>query len=375
MDSSNPQIPFLRAVFPHDIHESLAGVFESGYVGSGELVALFEQALENYLGAPAAMMTSSCTAALILTYVAVGIGRDSCVLSTPMSCAATNIPLLQLGARIEWLDIDPLSGNVTAETLSDGLRQCDTADAVVIMDWGGVPCDYSAIGAECRKRKIPLILDAAQSFGTSFANRLWPSEPDYVCHSFGPTKLFSSVEGGAVLAASQASLERMRTLRWYGIRREARDPLRFWEYDIEEVGYRFVSNNISAAIGLRMLGQINSRLQHHRKLAGLYDEMLARVPGLRIGIRPNGSRPNFWLYTILVENREGLLSKLHSAGIHAATPHKRNDELLAAWNGAARATELKGLKEFSQQYLCLPIGSWMQSGDVERICRIVKEGW
>src|ERR1700720_4657983 len=105
MESSDPKIPFLRAVFPDGIQEDLAEVFRSGYVGSGDWVSSFERALEAYLGAPAAVATSSCTAALTLAYVAVGIEAGSVVLSTPMSCAATNIPLLQLGTSIEWLDV------------------------------------------------------------------------------------------------------------------------------------------------------------------------------------------------------------------------------------------------------------------------------
>lgn len=375
MDSSLPEIPFLRAVFPDGIQDSLAEIFQSGYVGSGEVVSSFERALEAYFGAPAALVTSSCTAALTLTYVGVGIGANSVVLSTPMSCAATNIPLLQLGAKIEWLDIDPLSGNVTAESVAEGFSRCEAARAVVIMDWGGVPCDYPAIAAVCRSRKTPLILDAAQSFGSSYLNRLWPTEADYVCHSFGPTKLFSSVEGGAILAKSSESLERVKALRWYGIRRESRDSLRFWEYAVEELGYRFVSNNVSAAIGLRMLSQIGERLCHHRKLAAAYDVILAGIPGLEIGVRPPGSKPNFWLYTILVEDRDNLLSKLHSCGVRAATPHKRNDELLAAWNKEQQSVRLSGLERFSQQYLCLPIGSWMQSNDIERVGELIKTGW
>jgi dTDP-4-amino-4,6-dideoxygalactose transaminase len=375
MESSDLEIPFLRAVFPDGIQESLAEVFRSGYVGSGELVSSFERALEAYLGAPAALATSSCTAALTLTYVDVGIAAGSFVLSTPMSCAATNIPLLQLGARIEWLDVDPFSGNVTAESVAEGLQRCEAAKAVVIMDWGGVPCDYPAIASECRRRETPLILDAAQSFGSSYLNSLSPTDADYVCHSFGPTKLFSSVEGGAILAKSDAKIERMRTLRWYGIHREARDSLRFWECEVEELGYRFVSNNVSAAIGLRMLTQIDERLRHHRELAAAYDEMLTGIPGLRIGVRPPGSKPNFWLYTILVEERERLMSKLHSRGVHAATPHKRNDYLLAAWNNAPPLGKLVGLDQFSEQYLCLPIGSWMRLVDIEKVCQFIKDGW
>jgi dTDP-4-amino-4,6-dideoxygalactose transaminase len=375
MKRDQTEIPFLRANFPKGLHEDLAEVLDSGYVGTGDWVSAFEHALELYLGAPPVISTSSCTAALTLSYITAGVKQGSVVLSTPMTCAAANIPLLQLGAKIEWLDIDPLSGNVTGESVAEGFKRQPKAQAVVIMDWGGVPCDYAAIVAECRRRGTSLILDAAQSFGSLHEGRRYPHQIDYVCYSFGPTKLFSTVEGGAVVTGEHTVVERIRALRWYGIQRESRDRLRFWEYQVEELGYRFVSNNLFAAVGLRMLSRIEDRLRYHRELAREYDELLSGILGLRLGKRPHGSKPNFWLYTVLVDARESLISKLHSHGIHAATPHQRNDQLLAAWNDVPSSGDLVGVGEFNRKYLCLPIGPWIRLDDVEKICGLIRSGW
>jgi dTDP-4-amino-4,6-dideoxygalactose transaminase len=372
---TSPEIPFLRASFPAKIHDDLGAVFDSGYVGAGELVASFEHALENYLGATSIISTSSCTAALTLAYHDAGVGRASTVLSTPMTCAATNIPLLQLGAKIGWLDVDPNSGNVTAEAVIDGFNRHPSACAVVIMDWGGVPCDYASIVSECRQRRAALILDAAQSFGSLYDGQRYPREVDYVCYSFGPTKLFSTVEGGAVATRRHVCSERMKMLRWYGIRRESRDSLRFWDYEVEELGYRFVSNNLFAAIGLRSLSSIEERLRHHRLLADIYDQELRDIPGLYVAERLAGTHPNFWLYTVLAEQRERLLLKLHSHGIQAATPHRRNDHLLAAWNDSCDSENFAGVEKFDRSYVCLPIGPWVQPDDIERMSRVIRLGW
>jgi perosamine synthetase len=312
---------------------------------------------------------------LTLAYLDAGVTRGVTVLSTPMTCAAANIPLLQLGAKIGWLDVDPNSGNVTAESVIDGFNRHPSACAVVIMDWGGVPCDYASIGRECRRRKTALILDAAQSFGSLYDGQLYPLDVDYVCYSFGPTKLFSTVEGGAVATAQHLSNKRMKALRWYGIKRESRDPLRFWEYEVEEPGYRFVSNNLFAAIGLGSLSSIEARLRHHRQLADIYDQELRDIPGLRVGQRLPRTHANFWLYTVLAEERERLLLKLHSHGIQAATPHRRNDELLEAWNDSGDSENLAGVEKFDRSYVCLPIGPWVQPDDVERMCRVIRLGW
>lgn len=367
-------IPFLRASLPSTLNDDLAEVLNSGYVGAGANVESFEHALEDYLGASTVLATSSCTAALTLAYIDAGIRQGSVVLSTPMTCAATNIPLLQLGAKIGWLDVDPFSGNVTSESVAQGFKRYPEAQAVVIMDWGGVTCDYSSILAECRLRNAPLILDAAQSFGSLHDGKRHPGDIDYVCYSFGPTKLFSTVEGGAIAINEHSDAERIRTLRWYGIRRESRDTLRFWDYHVEELGYRFVFNNVFAAIGLRLLSDIDARLSHHRMLAKIYDELLSGTPHLRLGKRLPTSDPNFWLYTTLVDEREQFLTKLHSHGIHAATPHRRNDQVLAAWNDE-NGFVFPGVNQFDQSYVCLPIGPWLQVDDIERVCELIKTGW
>src|SRR6185436_5525555 len=91
-----PSIPFLKSHFPGEIADDLAAVLASGYVGAGDQVRSFEEALQVYLGAPPVLSTSSCTAALTLAFVDANVSPGTTVLSTPMTCAATNIPLLHL---------------------------------------------------------------------------------------------------------------------------------------------------------------------------------------------------------------------------------------------------------------------------------------
>jgi dTDP-4-amino-4,6-dideoxygalactose transaminase len=148
------------------------------------------------------------------------------------------------------LDVDPMSGNVTAESAASGLARFRDAKAVVIMDWGGTPCEYARIASECGRHNATVILDAAQSFGSTCGGLLIPKEIEYVCYSFGPTKLLSAVEGGAIATRNRAAEHRLKALRWYGIQRESRDSSRLWEYGVEELGNRYVTNNICATVAL-----------------------------------------------------------------------------------------------------------------------------
>lgn len=368
-----PWLPFLQASFPPGVTSVLEPMFASAYVGAGPRVREFERALEAYLGASHLLCTSSCTAALTLAYLQVGVRAGDVVLATPMTCAATNVPLIHLGATIVWLDIDASTGNVTPATLEAGLRACPEARAAVIVDWAGTPCDYAGLGAVARTRGASIILDAAQSFGSTYRGSLLPSVGDFICYSFGPTKILSSVEGGAVITRDAGVAAAIRAARWYGVERDARSALEFWDYDIFEPGHRFITNDVFATVGTYMLQRFAGRLATHRALAALYRAELDATPGLALAAVPRDVEPNYWMFTVSAERRSDLLRKLHGAGIHAATPHNRNDRLSCFRRLPAQ--DLPGATRFADTYLCLPIGPWVRPEDCLRVCAAIRSGW
>jgi dTDP-4-amino-4,6-dideoxygalactose transaminase len=367
-------VPFLRAEFPPGMGALLEEVMRSGYVGAGPRVDAFEKELAAYLGVPEVVCTSSCTGALTLVYADAGIGPGSVVLTTPVTCAATNVPLLHLGARIRWLDVDPLTGNVTPDAVRQALEAEPEARMAVIMDWAGLPCEYQEIERLCAARGCALVVDAAQSFGSTYGGQRFALGAGTACYSFGPTKILSSVEGGAVATRDSALAARLRKARWYGIDRNSRDPLRFWNYDIERPGHRFTMNDVFAAVGRTMLPRLDDRVRHHREIAALYRAGLQGVPGLVLP--PDDAHPhsNYWMFTVVAESRDGLLARLHGAGIQAAVPHNRNDEM-ACFHSHRPRESLPGVDHFASRYLCLPIGPWVGARECERACAVIRSGW
>lgn len=368
-------IPFLKAMFPKHVVDSLHSIFSSGYVGAGKKVQEFENHLSKFLSRDGVLCTSSCTAALTLAYKLAGISQGTKVLTTPMTCAATNIPLLHLGAEIRWVDVDPITGNVTPETLSLGLKHNPDCRIVVIMDWGGMPCNYREIEQLTSEHNVTLVLDGAQSFGSKYLGSYSGSSAHFVCYSFGPTKILSSVEGGAIATANKKLIPQIRKLSWHGIDRSSRDSIRFWEYQVETAGYRFISNDVFASIGINMLRLLPERIVYHRRIAKRYQLGLKNVPGVTLPPSPYEVVSNYWMFTILVENRRELIRKLHSLGIHAAIPHSRNDHLLCFKSDSNDFPQLSGVDYFSKHYLCLPIGPWVSIEMVDQICKEISSGW
>jgi dTDP-4-amino-4,6-dideoxygalactose transaminase len=343
-------------------------------VGAGDRVTAFERAIADYLGVKHVVCTSSCTAALTLCYEDAHVAAGDIVLSTAMTCAAANIPLLHLGARIVWLDVDPITGSVTPDALAAGLRLHPDARIAVVMDWAGLPSEYEGLRAAAFDAGIPLVLDAAQSFGSTLDGARCGSGATYVCYSFGPTKIFSAVEGGAIVTDDAEVARKFRALRWYGVDRAARDTVAFWEYDITTPGHRFTTNDVFATIGLQMLPRLEARLAHHRRIAAIYESRLRLVSGLVLPPPDARRESNYWMFSITAERRDDLMRRLHSEGVHAATPHNRNDHL-GCFRAAAAPARLPGLDAFGSRYLCLPIGAWVSEDDAERICAIVAAGW
>lgn len=371
--SAEQPIPFLRAEFPAEIVDKIMAVLTSGYVGAGPVVDDFELAIQEYLSAPNVVCTSSCTAALSLVYEELGATRGTRVLSTAMTCAATNLPLLHAGSEIIWLDVDPHSGNVTPQTLATALAEQPEVHLAAIVDWAGMPCDYEGLRKVAQSHGIPVVLDAAQSFGSTVDGSRLPSLGDYICYSFGPTKILSGVEGGAIVTRHHGSARKLRSARWYGVDRAARDPVAFWQYDILEPGHRYTTNDVFATVGLHMLKRFEARLETHRRVAAIYMSRLADVVGLTLPVIGSSIAPNFWMFTITVDRRADFIRKLHARDIHAATPHNRNDHLSCFAGRPSR--DLPGLTHFAEHYVCLPVGPWVSEEDAERVCEVIRTGW
>jgi dTDP-4-amino-4,6-dideoxygalactose transaminase len=236
-----------------------------------------------------------------------------------------------------------------------------------------MPCAYDEVRAVAKEAGIAIVLDAAQSFGSTVDGRTLPTVGEYICYSFGPTKILSSVEGGAVVNAGRPAPQSMRRARWYGIDRAARDPVNFWQYDITTPGYRYTSNDVFAAVGLQMLRCFDARLEAHRRVADTYLSCLRDVDGIVLPRVAPSVEPNWWMFTVTVERRFDFMRKLQAKNIHVARPHNRNDRL-TCFDGTT-ANELSGLLYFAEHYVCLPIGPWVSQESAERVCDVIRSGW
>ncbi len=360
-------IPLFKVFMADSVKDAVTRVLYSGYIGEGEEVAAFERELGQCLGTSNLLTVNAGTSALHLAYhLAIDGARDAEIITTPITCSATNTPIVRSGARIVWADVDPVSGNIDPAQIEALITP--RTRAVVMVHWGGNPCDIAHLSEIGRRRRIPVIEDAAHAFGSTYEGLPVGRHSDFVVFSFQAIKHVTSVDGGCLVCRDPADRERARLLRWYGIDREAREPsdLRC-ELDIAEAGYKFHMNNVAAAVGRENLKHLSSIVARHRDNARFYD---AAFRGTPIAVAPENPRGTSaaWLYTIHAQNRDELMRKLTEAGIGASKVHARND-LHSAFAPFARP--LPNATSFERTHLCIPVGWWVTPADRERVAEAV----
>lgn len=346
-------IPLFKVAMSPEAPAHVAEVLQSGYIGQGEQGEAFEHALQGLLGTPEPPLTvNSCTSAIDLALHLIGVGPGDAVITTPVTCTATNSPIVNRGAVPVWADVDPHTGLIDPADVARKITP--RTKAIMAVDWGGVTCDYAVL----KDFGIPVIQDAAHSLTAGIGG-------DYVCWSFQAIKHLTTGDGGA-LWCPQDQLERARLLRWYGLDRRSKADFRC-EQDITEVGYKFHMNDIAAAIGLANIGQVPEQIAATRFNAAEYNHRLPGLPGIEL---PRwDERSPYWLYTLLVEDRAGFIAYLADHGIASSPVHARNDKHsgFSYPNGP-----LPGVDHFASRNVAIPVGWWLTSEERQQIIRTVR---
>lgn len=377
---------FKTQIAEREAIELITDVFRSGFINEGEYVTKLTNELRAMLRTDNLILVNSCTSALTLALKLSGVGQepDDNVISTPMTCVASNTPIVNLGADIIWADVDSLNGMVYASDIAT--RITPYTKAVIAVAWAGTPpSNLDEIYALCKSRKVKLILDAAHAFDAQFDGRPIHEFADFTCYSFQAIKHFTTGDGGALICKSQASYKRSKSLKWFGLDRDkAKDAKgdwkgQQWDVDIVEAGYKFNMNNMAAAVGLANIPHVQRSLALCRKNASLYDQLFEGNDRIMPIVRDVRAHSSFWVYTMILRDnnlenvsleRNELLKSLNSEGIMAGLVHIPNDTYTCF---KKFQSHLPGVWDFASRQLSIPCGPWMSSEDVTHVASRVKD--
>ena len=390
-------IPFHRPSITQAELDSVAAVLRSGWLTTGPKVRELEAAVADYVRRPAeaeadslsggaadvgldrtlhGVALSSCTAALHLALIAVGIRDGDEVVTTPYTFVATGETILYLGARPVFVDVERATKNLDPSLLPTAITP--KTRAIVTVSMAGHPCRAAEIEAIARHHRLPVIEDAAHSL----TSRIWGapvgSQADVTCFSFYATKGVTAGEGGMVVTGREDWAERVRRLSLHGLSAAAwkrYDAGGWWDYDVTELGYKYNMTDIQAALALAQMGRAEGMRARREAIAERYSAALRGIEGLSTPTVAEGMRHAWHLYQIAVqgERRTPLALALREDGIGTSVHFKPLH--LFPWY-----QERLGLREGQfpvaegcyRETLSLPIWPDMKDSEVDRVAERVR---
>lgn len=370
-------IPLHKVFIPDNIDPlmlDLRSVISSGWVGEGPKVQQFESEISSFVGSSNVTALNSCTSALQLALRLAGVEPGDEVITTPMTCMATNLPILLAGAKPVWADIDPLTGNISV----DSIKKCITSNtkAIMIVHWGGYPCDLNEINTLARANGIKVIGDSAHALGSTYLDLNIGAYSDFSCYSFQAIKHINTGDGGLLVSKNSEDQERARALKWFGINREKRQINAYGiaEWDVVEPGYKYHMNDIAATLGLAQLPYLKNIIEQRISNATKYKSAFANLSRIKLLSESNDRKSSYWLFTVLVDDQIGFIARLSEKGISSSIVHSRNDRSSVFSNFIS--DNLPGVDKFSKSMVCIPVGPWLSVNDLNHIIdAITKEDW
>ncbi len=355
--------------------DALLAAFDSGWIAPvGPEIGAFEQEVATFLGGDChAAGLSSGTAALHLALHLVGVRPGDVVVVPTLTFVATANAVAYCGAEPVFVDSETRTWNLDPDLVAEAVESESRAGrrvaAVVTVDLYGQCADHPRIAAICEPRGIPVVEDAAEALGARWGDRPAGRWGRAGVLSFNGNKIVTTGGGGMLVADDAELVARARHLAT-----QARAPVPRYEH--HEIGYNYRLPNLLAAIGRAQLRRLPDMIERRRAVRALYHDLLGDIDGLTFNPLDERGEPNHWLTVVQLPadapvDRDTLVDRLDADGIEVRpswTPLHRQP----VWAGARTHGGTVADRIF-EHGLCLPSGSSMSDGDVERVASALRE--
>lgn len=320
-------IPYSRQQVEPDDIDAVVRVLRSDFLTQGPVVPAFETAFAQRHGVAHAVAVSNATAALHLACLALGVGPGDHVWTSPNSFLASANCALYCGAQVDFVDIDPVSRNMSVQRLAERLERAARDGAlpkvVIPVDFAGLPADLREMRELADRYGFRILEDASHATGATYLDLpVGAAWADASVFSFHAVKVITTGEGGMVTTQDARLAGRLRLLRSHGMTREVGDleavPEGPWVYEQQALGFNDRLADIQAALGLSQLARLQAMQARREALADRYDRLLAGLP-LKLPARSADRRSAWHLYAVEIATpdvrRADVFAALRSDGI------------------------------------------------------------
>lgn len=358
-------IDLFRPYVPAEAREAVDEVLRSRFIGQGPEVDRFEKLFCEKFNLPQyAVSVNSGTAALETAYDLIGLKAGDEVISTPLTCSATNIPLIRRGVKIVWADILPET--LCIDPLDVRAKLTQRTKAVVQVHLGGIKADVGTL-------HVPVVSDAAQALGIFTG--------DFTCCSFQAIKHITTIDGGMlVIHTKNRNNERdrnnARLLRWFGIDRAKKERNNWQAYrerkmtfDVQLAGHKRHMSDVSAVMGIVGLQKYSEMMEVRRSQFQVYRERLKDIDGIKL---VDSLSNTYWLATVLVDRRDDFAKAMFEANVDTNLVQLRND-IFKIFGG--KRTDLPNMNSVEEKYISIPLGPHLSEDEINQVCDAIEEGW
>ncbi len=347
---------------PDDLLNGLEQILYSGQLAYGNFTRKFEDSLRKMTGNQRilSICNNNLTMQIALDLLDITSGYE--VISSPMSCLASNQPILTNKLKVVWADIDPNTGTLDPEDVKKKITA--KTKAIIHYHWCGYPGYIDEINSLAQANGIFVLEDGAEAFGAEYNGlKIGNNGSDIVCFSFGPVRLPTTIEGGALAFGSEYLYNKALLMRDYGIDRSYfRNEMGEINIncDIELRGYGALMNDLNGYIGYKQLCDFSELIKKQRIIADFYDKAL-KFNSKFVKLKTFHNNPSYWVYIILASAKNKLLNYLKKCNIGVSGVHLRND--LYSCFGKCQGSDLKGVAEFESKHLAIPSGWWINESE------------
>jgi len=281
-------IPYGKQEITEDDIEAVVKVLRSDFITQGPVIPKFETAVANYCGADHAVAVNSATSALHIACLALGVSKGDVVWTSPISFVASSNCALYCGANIDFVDINPMTYNLSVEKLEEKLEEAEKKGVlpkvVIPVHLTGQSCEMEKIHSLSKIYGFKIIEDASHAIGGRYQDRPIGGcdYSDVTVFSFHPVKIITTGEGGMALTNDKAIAEKLSLLRSHGVTRDP-DCLNNndggpWYYEQINLGFNYRLTDLQAALGLSQLERLDDYVSQRHELSKTYNEALETLP-------------------------------------------------------------------------------------------------
>ena len=375
-------IPYGKHNINRDDINSIVAALKSDFITQGDCVPKFEKAICNYTKSKFAVACNSATSALHIACKALNFKEGDILWTSPISFVASSNCALYLNGKVDFVDIDPSTFNLSIDSLKKKLKLASKAGRLpkILMPvhLGGLPSDMKEIKKLSKIYSFKIIEDASHAIGSRYNFHMTGdcTYSDACIFSFHPVKLMTTGEGGIVTTSSKKTYQMLEKYRSHGI---TKNPNQFknpnknlWYYEQQELGFNYRLTDFQAALGISQLNRLDKFIKKRQRIANWYKELLLDIDCQLPITETKSSISSLHLFIIRVKDRDKLFSYLRSHGILVNLHyipiymHPYYQEKFKF-----KATDFPKTEEYYKTAISLPIYYDLTKSDVRKVSNLI----